>query len=121
MSNLLLLLFALPIATIILSSVLETLIHSPIKVAAIFFAIFLVVTFAFFDDTFLIFAIIYTILAFLTAVITRFIARLARCENDDDDECEANNSATVNTVNATINTQNLSNNSCGCNTRYRRF
>lgn len=122
MDNLLLLLFALPIATIILASVLETLLNCPIKVASIFFAIFLVITFAFFDATFLIFAIIYTIIAFLAAVITRFIIKLIRGENE-----ETTNSATINTVNATINAQNISNgldnNSCGCNnnTRYRKF
>lgn len=126
MDNLLLLLFALPIATIILASVLETLLNCPIKVASIFFAIFLVITFAFFDATFLIFAIIYTIIAFLAAVITRFIIKLIRCENCDENE-ETTNSATINTVNATINAQNISNgldnNSCGCNnnTRYRKF
>ena len=125
MDNLLLLLFALPIATIILESVLEALLHCPIKVASIFFAIFLIVTFAFFDATFLIFAIIYTIIAFLAAVITRFIIKLIRTENSDNNETTT--SATINTVNATINAENLSNgldnNSCGCNnnTRYRRF
>ena len=67
MDNLLLLLFALPIATIILASVLETLLNCPIKVASIFFAIFLVITFTFFDATFLIFAIIYTLIAFFAA------------------------------------------------------
>ncbi len=119
--NLLLLLFALPIATIILASVFETILHCPIKVAAIFFAIYLVVTFAFFDANFLIFAILYTILAFITAIITRLILRLIRNGNDDD--CNnVTNCATVNTVNTTVNTQNLDNNSsCGCNTRYRRY
>lgn len=123
MTNLLLLLFALPVATIILASVLETLLHCPIKVAAIFFAVFLVITFAFFDATFLIFAIVYTIIAFLAAVITRLILRFV--QNGDDcntDTVITTTSATVNTVNTTLNTKNLDNNSsCGCNTRYRRY
>lgn len=118
MTNLLLLLFALPIATIILASVFETILHCPIKVAAIFFAIYLVVTFAFFDADFLIFAILYTILAFISAVITRLILRLIRNGEDNN----GTNCTTVNTVNTTVNTQNLDNNSsCGCNTRYRRY
>ena len=121
MDNLLLLLFALPIATIILASVLETLIHCSVKVAAIFFAIFLVVAFAFFDATFLIFAIIYTIIAFLASTLTSFIFKGDGCKNNDEDISTTN--ATVNAVNATINTENVSNNNlCGCtNTRYRRF
>lgn len=118
MTNLLLLLFALPIATIILASVFETILHCPIKVAAIFFAIYLVVTFAFFDANFLIFAILYTILAFISAIITRLISRIIRDNNCNN----TTNCATVNTVNTTVNTQNLDNNSsCGCNTRYRRY
>ncbi len=69
----LLLFFALPVATIILAVVLQKILKCPILVAATFFAIFLIVAFAAFDATFLIFAIIYTLLAFITAVITKFI------------------------------------------------
>lgn len=128
--NLLLLLFALPIATIILASVLETILHSPIKVASIFFAIYLVVAFTAFDATFLIFVIAYTILAYISAVITRIILRFFHCINHDNDDDDSDNnvintdSATINTVNTTVNTQNIgngNNSSCGCNTRFRRF
>ena len=54
MGNLLLLLFALPIATIIISSIAETALESPIAVAALAFAVYLVVAFAAFDASFLI-------------------------------------------------------------------
>lgn len=108
MSNLLLY-FALPVATIILSVVLQKILRSPILVAATAFAIYLIVTFAVFDEGFLLFAIIYTILAYLTALLTRFICCLIRnnqnsclnpCANmdDDEDDDEDNN-----------------NNGCGCN------
>ena len=126
----LLLFFALPIATIILASVLETILHSPIKVASVFFAIYLIVTFSAFDETFLIFAIIYTILAYISAVITKFIIKLTRCRKCNDDNVIETDSATVNTINATINAQNVegitdNNNSnggnCMHNYRFRRF
>ena len=104
--NILLLFFALPIATIILSIVLQKILKSPILVAATFFAIFLIVTFAAFDTWFLVFAIAYTILAFITASIVQAICRFIKhcCNNknnndvDDDDD-----------------TSDISDNSCGCN------
>lgn len=108
----LLIYFALPVATVILSVVLQKLLRSPILVAATAFAIYLIVTFAAFDESFLLFAIVYTILAYLTALLTRFICCLIRnntnsclnpCSNantngngngngnDDDDEDDDNN------------------------------
>ena len=74
--NTLLLFFAIPVATIILSIVLQKLLQSPILVAATFFAIFLILTFAVFDESFLVFAILYTLLALVTALIVRFICYL---------------------------------------------
>ena len=82
--NNLLIFFALPIATIILASVLEKVLNSPIAVAATAFAIYLIVTFAAFDSTFLIATIVYTILAFLSAVITRWICGLLSEEDEED-------------------------------------
>lgn len=98
----LLIYFALPVATIILSVVLQKLLKSPILVAATAFAIYLIVTFAAFDESFLLYAIVYTILAYLTALLTRFICCLIRnntnsclnpCNNgnnDDDDDDNTN-------------------------------
>ncbi len=71
--NVLLVFFALPVATIILAIVLQKILKCPLLVAATFFAIYLIVTFAFFDASFLVFAIIYTILAYITAVLTKVI------------------------------------------------
>ena len=83
--NILLIFFALPIAVIIISAILQKLLKNPIAVAAFIFAIFLIVTFAAFDETFLIATLAYTLLALITALIVKFI-----CEtnNDDDDICE---------------------------------
>ena len=94
--NTLLLFFAIPIAIIILSIVLQKILRCPILVAATFFAILLIVTFAAFDSSFLILVIIYTILAYITAVLTRLvcnlIARFADCfDNDDGCVCGNNN------------------------------
>lgn len=78
--NILLLFFALPIATIILAVVLEKILRCPFLTAATFFAIFLIVAFAVFDASFLIFVIVYTILAFIAALIAEFF--FGRCNNE---------------------------------------
>ena len=80
--NTLLLFFAFPVSTIILAIVLEKIIRNPILTAATFFAIFLVIAFAFFDATFLVFVIAYIILAFLAAVIGEIFFRKCRCLSD---------------------------------------
>ena len=76
--NTLLIFFALPVATVILAIVLQKILKNPLLVAATFFAIYLIVTFAFFDASFLVFAILYTILAYITAVLSKLICRLIR-------------------------------------------
>lgn len=84
----LLLYFALPIAIIILSIVLQKILRCPILVGATFFAILLIVAFTAFDSSFLIFVIIYTILSYVTAVLTRLICNLlekfADCFNNGE-------------------------------------
>lgn len=106
MNILLLVFFALPVAIIILSAVLETFIKCPIKVAAIFFSIFLVVAVAIGDEILLLAVIIYTILSFISAFITRLILnrrenicqfpyQLANDTNQSENQC-----------------------SCGCQNRY---
>ena len=106
----LLLLFALPIATIIIASVLETVLRNPIAVAALTFAIYLIVAFSAFDATFLIYVILYTILAFISAVITRAVINLIN-EDDDDiiDNGNNNNGGNNNSDNSST---------CGCNRYY---
>ena len=76
----LLIFFALPLATILLSIVLEKILRSPILVAITFFAIYLIILFILFATGVitdlaigLIAIIIYTILAFITASIVKLI------------------------------------------------
>ena len=132
--NSLLIFFAFPIAVIIISAILQKLLRNPIAVAALIFAIFLIVTFTAFDETFLIATFIYTIIAFITALIVKFI-----CEsNNNNNVCEvlncilrnnnandllnniSNNSNNNTNLNTVADTLNSNNGSCTCN-RYRRF
>lgn len=142
--NLLLIFFAFPIAVIIVSYILEKLLNSPIAVASLIFAIFLVVTFAVFDELFLIATLAYTLLAFITALIARYFCNRnesenniceklnnilntisnnenngCNCNNDDDDDdniCEA-----VGQILNNNNNNNSHNCGCGCNRYRRRF
>lgn len=96
--NNLLIFFALPIAVIIISIALQKIFKCPFLVAAIIFAIFLVVTFVIDNLEFLVATIAYTIFAFVTAVITNVISRVLReienrgrrtecgCSNDNVDD-----------------------------------
>lgn len=134
--NTLLIFFAFPIAVIIISAILEKILRSPVAVAAFIFAIFIVITFAFFDETFLIATLAYTVIAFITALFVNFI----KCRRHDENEhnlCELlteiirnsngnnNDNNLTDTVedllsNNTCNTSNLNNVNCGCN-RYRKW
>ena len=96
--NTLLLFLALPISTIILSIVLLKILKCPALVAATFFAIYLILTYSLFGTDFLIFAIIYTVLSYITTVITKticnIIVRINRCSNNNHREGENNNCCT---------------------------
>lgn len=98
MNTLLLIFFAIPIAVIIISIALQKIFRNPFLVAAIIFAIFLVVTFIIGDLIFLVATIAYTILAFITAVLTKIICKIIRRldehEEDNDDDTEDNNCST---------------------------
>ena len=147
--NTLLIFFALPLATIILAIVLQKLIKCPVLVAAIFFAIYLIVAFAVFDATFLIVAIVYTFLAYVTASIVRIICCFIRNCNWNCDEnnyicnrsISTNDTVILNNTNAFNNGYNrgynrgyynasdnamisnnvaTTNNGCGCSRRNRR-
>lgn len=79
--NNLLIFFALPIATIILAGIFETLIECPFKIAGITFAIYLIVAFVLGGTAELIVAaIVYTILALITALLVNYFQ-----DNNDDD------------------------------------
>ena len=128
--NTLLIYLAFPIAVIIFSIVLEKLLNNPIIVAALIFAVFLVVTFAAFDENFLIATFAYTVLSFITALITKLLSEREENKHNLCDMLEqalANNSennSVCDTVenllgNNTNNNSNTSSCGCGCN-RYRR-
>lgn len=115
--NTLLIFFALPIAVIIISAILQKVLKSPIAVAALIFAIFLVVTFAAFDETFLIATLAYTILALITALIVRLL-----CNENNNSDDEEDNDCGCGCLNNLLNTNSNNNsNGCGCNNRYRRY
>lgn len=136
--NILLIFFALPIATIIISIALQKILKCPPLVAAIIFAIFLIVTFIINNLNFLIATIVYTIISFATAVIVCLICRIlrrldrqqnnCRCrrENEYNDCCntEENRLLTIdgdfeNDDNNGIITINTSNNNVSCNNNCR--
>ena len=91
--NVLLIFFAIPLAVIILSAILESFINCPFKVAGIFFAIFIVLAFGFGGTAELIVAaIVYTFISFITAVIIRYVInRRCNCCQSDDNNCNACN------------------------------
>lgn len=91
--NILLIFFAIPLATIILSAIFQTLICCPLKVAGIAFSIFLIVAFALGGSaTLIVAAIVYTILSFLAAFITMIIQdrRERECNNCNNDNNNCN-------------------------------
>ena len=104
---------AFPIATIIFAIALQKIFKCPILVAAIIFAIFLIVTFAVFDATFLINTIIYTIIAFITAFLVCLICK----SNLQNINCNEGNTATSSGVSALSNSSN-NNGCCSCNRSY---
>ena len=84
--NTLLMFFALPLATIILSAIFETFINCPFKVAGIAFSIYLITAFSLGETIELLVAgIIYTILSLITALIINYIQN-----NNDDNEFPRN-------------------------------
>lgn len=146
--NLLLIFFAFPIAVIIVSYILEKLLNSSIAVASLIFAIFLIVTFAAFDELFLIATLAYTLLAFITALIARYFCNRnesenniceklnnilntisnnennnCNCnhENNDDDDDDDNICEAVGQILNNNNNNNSNNCGCGCNRYRRRF
>ena len=74
--NNLLLFFAFPVATVILSIVLYRIIKCPVWVALSFFSVYLILSFSVYPQSFLIYAIAYTILSYVTAIIYRFVMKI---------------------------------------------
>lgn len=73
--NIGLIFFAIPVAVIIFSIALQKLLHCPILVGLIIFSIFLVITFAINDMTWLVLTIVYALIAWITAYIVDLICR----------------------------------------------
>lgn len=116
--NVLLIFFALPIAVIIISIALQKILKCPILVAAIIFAIFLIVTFIVNNLNFLIAAIGYAIISFITAYLTCLIGRiLARFGDRISCGCRRENQCGCNDNNNLLTIRNISNgnSNCGCN------
>ena len=110
--NTLLIFFALPIAVIIISIALQKIFKCPFLVAGIIFAIFLIVTFVVGNLNLLIATIAYTILAFITAVLTNIICRilkeLDRREGESESSCCNRRNRNSNSNNNNNETQLLS-------------
>lgn len=134
--NILLIFFALPIAVIIISIALQKILKNPALVAAIIFAIFLIVTFIINNLNFLVAAIVYAIISFITAfivcIICRFLNRFRReneccCRRDNECCCRRENtsgccgreerSSCNNNTDNVLTISNIQDNTsnCGCN------
>lgn len=122
----LLLFFALPIATIILAVVFQKILKCPFLVATTFFAIYLILAFTAFDESFLVNAIVYTILAFITASIVQLICKIIDNDGLTIRNLRANNiranriRTDTLSANEVINNDdddddNDNGNTCGCN------
>lgn len=100
--NILLIFFALPVATVILAIVLQKILKNPLLVAATFLAVYLIVTFAAFDASFLVYAILYTILAYITAILTKIVSKfLCMLANQKERNCNCNITQRPITINNT--------------------
>lgn len=89
-NTILLIFFAIPFAIILFSIAIQKLIRNPFLVAGIIFSILLIIVLAFFNPIYLILVIVYTILSFLTAVITKWIKKLLKrfCSSNDGSDTE---------------------------------
>ena len=101
--NILLIFFALPIATIIISIALQKILRCPLLVAAVIFAIFLIFTFIINNLNFLVAAIIYAIISFITAAIVCIICRIFNREREN---CCCNNNSNCRCNNFNCNSSN---------------
>ena len=120
--NNLLIFFAFPIAIIITSIILQKLIKNAILVAAFTFAIFLIITFAAFDETFLIETLAYTVLSFLTAILINVFCNHNR--EEDSNVCDTLNSvlnSNTNSKTQNVDTRSENNSFDYTYNRYKHF
>ncbi len=87
----LLIYFAFPIATIIISAILQKVLKNPALVSAFVFAVFLIVTFSAFDEMFLIATLAYTVLSQVTAFIVSRLCNQGNNEVNNNGNCMCNN------------------------------
>lgn len=81
--NLLLFLFAIPFAVIIFSIILQKVINNPILVAFATFSIIILVATITTEEIFYILAIVYTIISYIAALLTRIIGNIINnCGNN---------------------------------------
>lgn len=81
--NVLLIFFAIPLAVIILSIILETYMRNPLKVAGVFFSIFIVLAFYLGGTAeYIVAAIVYTVISFIAAYITEYILSRRCCNRE---------------------------------------
>ena len=111
----------LPLATIIFSIALQRLLKCPVLVATIVFAVFLILAYTVFGTGFIIAAIVYAILAFITAflvcIICRIIRRLRELEDRySDNDCDDNHNCECGNSRSNRNRRRRNNN-CSCNCR----
>ncbi|MBR3255960.1 MAG: YbeF family protein [Clostridia bacterium] len=90
----LLIFFAIPLAVVLISIALQKILRNPFLVAGIVFSVLLVIVLAFFDTIYLVAVVAYSILSFVTAILTCLLCRvlnntMCNCmgnnnQNDDD-------------------------------------
>lgn len=82
--NILLIFFAIPIAVIVLSIILETFMKSPLKVAGVFFSIFLVIAFYLGGTAeYIVASLVYTLISIISAYITELILSRTTCHREN--------------------------------------
>lgn len=127
MNILLLLVFAIPIAIIVISIALQKLLKCPILVTGVIFSILFIIAIIISNINYVILVMIYTILSYLTAWLTCVIEKILKrhpqiCKCKDNSEINEENNTNVVTINGTLNNTNSNNKQrtgtfCGC---YRR-
>ena len=90
MNTILLIFFAIPLAVIIFSIALQKLLKCPALVAGIIFAIGVIITFIIGNLIVLAATLVYTLISYITALITCLICRFFHHNNNHDDCCRRN-------------------------------
>ena len=125
-----------PIAVILISMVLQKILRTPMLVAIFIFAVFLILAYTVFTPDFVLNALVYAILAFITAYIFKFVCCLKNkihCQSeemcpgrDSLEEVVAGLQDSIETLENNISNLNdllsqaTGNSGCGCNRRIRR-